>query len=362
VKVGLGVYSGEWVPEEGISPHQVYRNDLAQAGLAEKVGLDSIWYTEHHFLPETQYNPNVMGMCAAVSAVTSRITLGPSVVLGPLYHPIRLAEDCAMVDQLSGGRLVVGIGLGYRDEEYRGIGVQRRHRAPMTEELIEVLRRAWSGQPVDFHGRHFDFEDVAVSPAPCRPGGPPIWIAGYRDVTLERVARLGDGFIMDGGTDSTKFESAGGYNRDIFTRVEEMVALLRQALLRHGRRYDDVEFAMTMGGFLSERGADDAWQQVQDGYMRTRRVYGSWYGIPESETSRWYPRLMTPAQHAARRSEIWLGSPEGVLPLFERLRAIVGERLHVMFRCRYPGVPHERTCASIRLLGQVRDRLVATGS
>jgi probable F420-dependent oxidoreductase len=358
VKIGLGVYSGEWVPEEGITLHQVYANDLSQARLAEEVGLDSIWYTEHHFLPETQYNPNVMGMCAAVAAVTSRITLGPSVALGPLYHPIRLAEDCAMVDQLSNGRLVLGIGLGYRDVEYEGIGVQRRHRAPMTEELIQVMRQAWSHRPVDFHGRHFHFERVPVAPRPCQPGGPPIWIAGYRQVALDRVARMGDGFIMDAGTDSTRFASSGGYNRDVFARVEEMVGLLRRAMAQHGRRYEDVEFAMTLGGFLSEYGADDAWEQVQEAYMHTRRVYGDWYGLPRSETSRWYPRLMTPEQHAARRSEIWLGSPDELVPRFQRLRSIVGPRLHVMFRCKYPGVPHDRTCASIRLLGQVRDRLV----
>ena len=89
MKLGLGVYSAEWIPTEGITHHQVYANDLEQAKLAEKVGLDSVWYTEHHFL---NWNPNVMGMCAAVAAVTSRITLGPSVVLGPLHNPIKLAE------------------------------------------------------------------------------------------------------------------------------------------------------------------------------------------------------------------------------------------------------------------------------
>ncbi len=361
MKLGLGVYSGELLPTEGVTLHQVYRNDLDQARLAEEVGLDSIWYTEHHFLPETQYNPNVMGMCAAVAAVTSRIILGPSVVLGPLYHPIRLAEDAAMVDQLSNGRLVIGVGLGYRDAEYAGIGVQRKHRAPQTEELIQVMRQAWSDQPVNFHGQHFDFDNVAVSPKPYRPGGPPIWVAGSKEVTLTRAARLGDGFIMDGGTDSTKFNEAGGYNRDLFLRVEEMVGRFKEALEAQGRRYEDFEFAMTLGGFVSEDGADDAWQQVQEAYMHTRRVYGDWYGIPPSEYNGWYPKLMTAEQHAARRSEIWLGSPEELIPQFQRLRQIAGERLHVMFRCKYPGIPHEQTCKSIRLLGQIRDRLASPG-
>jgi len=138
VKLGLGVYSAEWIPSEGITHHQVYANDLEQAKLAEQVGLDSIWYTEHHFL---NWNPNVMGMCAAVAAVTSRIQLGPSVVLAPLHNPIKLAEECAMVDVLSNGRFTIGVGLGYRDVEYAGFNVRRPARARMTEELVQVSRK-----------------------------------------------------------------------------------------------------------------------------------------------------------------------------------------------------------------------------
>ena len=128
MKLGLGVYSSEWIPEEGITHHEVYQHDLEQAKLAEQVGLDSIWYTEHHFL---NWNPNVMGMCAAVAAVTNRIQLGPSVVLAPLHNPIKLAEECAMVDVLSNGRFTIGVGLGYRDVEYAGFNVRRAVRAPI---------------------------------------------------------------------------------------------------------------------------------------------------------------------------------------------------------------------------------------
>src|SRR5207247_5987545 len=118
VKLGLGVYSSEWIPSDGIHTHQDYANEIEQVKLAAQVGLDSIWYTEHHFL---NWNPNVMGMCAAVAAVTSRITLGPSVVLAPLHNPIKLAEECAMVDVLSNGRFVIGVGRGYCDREYAGV-------------------------------------------------------------------------------------------------------------------------------------------------------------------------------------------------------------------------------------------------
>ena len=254
MKLGLGVYSAEWIPSEGITHHQVYANDLEQAQLAEAVGLDSIWYTEHHFL---NWNPNVMGMCAAVAAVTSRIQLGPSVVLGPLHNPIKLAEECAMLDVLSNGRFTIGVGLGYRDVEYAGFNVRRAVRAPMTEELVHVMKLAWKGEPVTFRGKHWAFEAVDVYPKPLQKGGPPLWIAGYVDASVDRAARLGDGFSMDGGTDSKSF-GASGYNRDIYWRVQDMVDRYKAALAKHGKRYEDQEFAMTLGGFVSEDGADDA--------------------------------------------------------------------------------------------------------
>ncbi len=358
MKLGLGVYSAEWIPSEGISHHQVYANDLEQAKLAERVGLDSIWYSEHHFL---NWNPNVMGMCSAVAAVTSRITLGPSVVLGPLHNPIKLAEDAAMVDLLSNGRLVIGVGLGYRDVEYAGFNVRRAVRAPMTEELVRVMKQAWREEPVTFRGRHWTFEGVDVHPKPQQPGGPPVWIAGYVDASVDRAARLGDGFIMDGGTDSKSF-GASGYNRDIYWRVGDIVERYKAALARHGKRYEDMEFAMTLGGFVSEQGADDAWDQVKGAYMLTRRTYGSWYGLPPADYADWYPDLMSEQEIAGRRSEIMLGSPEEIAANLRRLRDIVGERLHVMFRVKYPGVPHERVSMAIRLLGQIRDLLKQTAA
>ncbi|MHB8617970.1 MAG: LLM class flavin-dependent oxidoreductase [Chloroflexota bacterium] len=357
MKIGLGVYSTEVLPGEQRTLHQVYQDHLAEARLAEEVGLDSIWYTEHHFLPETGHNPNVMGMCAAAAAVTTRITLGPAVLLGPLYHPIRLAEDCAMVDQLSGGRLTVGIGLGYRDVEFEGLGVHRRERAPRTEELIDVLRQAWGEGTVNHQGRYYRLTDVHVSPSPCRPGGPKIWTAGYRQVSLERAARLADGFIMDAGTDSTRFTEKG-YNTDVFSRVAEVLGWYKQALTNAGRRYQDVDFGLNIGGFLSEHGSDAAWNVLKESYMHTRRVYGDWYGLPPEVYRRWQPAMMTADEIAGRRSEILLGSPEELLPVFRRFRELAGDRLHVLFRNSYPGLSHENTAKAIRLMGQLRDRLL----
>lgn len=88
--------------------------------------------------------------------------------------------------------------------------------------------------------------------------------------------------------------------------------------------------------------------------MSTRRVYADWYGLEPDQYKRWYPKLMTEEEHEARRAELWLGTPDELLPLFRQLDRLCGERLHVMFRTKYPGVPHEQTAKSIQLLGELR--------
>jgi probable F420-dependent oxidoreductase len=358
VRIGLGVYTGECLPTEGISPTEVLQHDIAQAKVAEDAGLDSIWISEHHFLPNG-YNPSVVAMAAAMATATERIRIGPALVLAPLWHPIRLAEDSAMVDVLSGGRYTLGVGLGYRDVEYAGIGVDRRTRGQYLEELVQIVKMAWSDQNVTFHGQVFDYDDVAVYPKPVQEGGIPMWIGGHADAAFRRAARYADGFAMDGGTDSDVF-GEDGHNRDFFWRVEQMVNRYKEALAEEGKDYESQDFSLTIGGFLSENGADDAWAKVQEAYMYTRRVYGDWYGLPKDVYESWYPDRMPPEEHARRRTEIFLGTPDDLAALFRRLRDIVGENLHVMFRSKYPGVDHDTTCASIRLLGEARQRAIAS--
>lgn len=94
--------------------------------------------------------------------------------------------------------------------------------------------------------------------------------------------------------------------------------------------------------------------------MSTRRVYAEWYGLNPADYANWYPKLMTPEEHEARRAELWLGTPDELLPLFRQLQELCGDQLHVMFRTKFPGVPHDATAKSIALLGELR-RSLATG-
>ena len=167
---------------------QVYAEVLEQAAAAESLGYDHVWLTEHHFL-DNGYCPSLLTTAAAVAARTSRIKIGTWVLLLPLHHPLRVAEDAAVVDAISGGRLILGVGLGYRVEEFEAFGVAREDRPALAEEGVEVLRRAWGPGPFSYHGRHLDFENVNVTPKPTG-AGPPIWMAARGPRPARRAARL----------------------------------------------------------------------------------------------------------------------------------------------------------------------------
>ena len=132
-------------PESTLSFLDLYDALLAQVTAAESLGFDSIWLTEHHFTDDG-YLPALMPAAAAIAARTTRVTIGTYVLLAPFYHPLKLAEDAAFVDVLSHGRLRLGIGLGYRAEEFEGFGVPRKERLGRTLETIEIMKRAWTGE------------------------------------------------------------------------------------------------------------------------------------------------------------------------------------------------------------------------
>lgn len=353
MEIGLGVFSGERLPQDEHCQARILEESLAQMRLAEDVGLDAIWITEHHFL-DNGYVGAVLPFAAAAAARTERIRIGVSVALAPLYDPVRLAEDAAFVDQLSGGRFELGLGLGYRDVEYLGFGTHRRERAGRMEEVCTLLRQAWGDGPLDFSGRYFERRGMEVFPKPVRPGGIPLLMGGHAPPALDRVARHADAYIMDGGTDSSVF-GARGHNRDIYGRVAAGVEAYREALRRNGKDEHRLRFYLTLGGFLHPGGADAAWEELAGAYMYTRRVYGEWYGLPPEVYDGWYPERMSAGEHAARRAEVMLGSPEELAPAVLRLRDIVGDGLHVMFRCKYPGIGDRATRTSIELLGRLRE-------
>ncbi|HSJ50720.1 MAG TPA: LLM class flavin-dependent oxidoreductase, partial [Actinomycetota bacterium] len=263
VRIGLGLFTGQVPPGSSRTFSGEYREMLDLVRLAEAAGFDSVWVSEHHGASDG-YLPSLLPMLAAFAAATERVRLGAGLILAPLHHPLRLAEDAAVVDQLSEGRLVLGLGIGWREEEFRMFGVAVRERALRTEETIEILRRAWTGRRFSFHGRAFAFDRVRVTPPPARAGGPPIYLGGYSELAVRRAGRLADGYIADAMPEDDLRravelvdEAARGAGRD--------PARLGLALLQNAFVWpDEGGWGLVAPGVAHQLGAYEAWEAGAD--------------------------------------------------------------------------------------------------
>ena len=177
---------------------RLYAEILDVIAWTEEAGFEGAWVPEHH-LAGDGYIPSPLVALAAIAARTRRLKLGAGIALAPLYHPTRFAEDCAVLDILSGGRVEMGLAIGYRRRETAAFGVDFSRRGRIFDEWLRVVTDLWAGETVDFEGQHFQLKGARVMPPPLR-GRIPLYIGGFADKSVERVIRYGDGYI---GNDDT---------------------------------------------------------------------------------------------------------------------------------------------------------------
>ena len=160
----------------------------------EQLPIDSLWVGGHVASPNP--TPEVMVALARLGALSTRVRIGSSILLLPLYPPAIVAKQIADLDRATGGRVTLGVGIGGEyPAEFRACGVPIGERGPRTDEAIGLLRRFWTAEPVTHHGRFYPVEDVRIHPAPAQPGGPPIIVAGRKPPAMRRAALLGDGWM-----------------------------------------------------------------------------------------------------------------------------------------------------------------------
>lgn len=200
MQIGL-FHSIQW--PEGSDQEARYAQALTQACHADALGFDSVWLTEHHFSRHGIVSDSLM-VLAHLAAHTSHVRLGTAVSVLPLHHPLRLAEAAATVDQLSRGRLDLGIGRGYQPGEFRGFGVDIADKYERFDEALEVLRKVWSTEgPVTHAGRYWSFEDAAPQPRPFQQPHPPLWVATDSPDGLALCAEEDFGVLLPQGTSLT---------------------------------------------------------------------------------------------------------------------------------------------------------------
>jgi alkanesulfonate monooxygenase SsuD/methylene tetrahydromethanopterin reductase-like flavin-dependent oxidoreductase (luciferase family) len=171
----------------------LYAQTLEFITWSESVGFEGAWVPEHHGADDG-YVPSPLVTLAAIAARTRTIKLGSAIALAPLYHPVRFAEECAVLDILSNGRLEMAVAIGYRRREAQAYGVDFSSRGRRTDEFLEIVRRLWAGETFSYDGKHFTLKNASIVPTPPR-GRIPLYLGGFTDKALERTAKYGDGYF-----------------------------------------------------------------------------------------------------------------------------------------------------------------------
>lgn len=196
-RVNFGLWYDFRNPEPWRLPFErLYAETLDQIARAEELGFDSVWLTEHHFA-EDGYTPSPLVIAGAIGQRTRRIRIGTNLMLITIHDPVRLAEDAATLSLLTGGRFDLGVATGYRQLEFDAFKRKLVNRPSLIEEGVEIVRRAWRGDPIDFHGKRFSYGDIRVTPTPEH--APRLLIGGMAEPAIHRAARIGDGFLSTGG-------------------------------------------------------------------------------------------------------------------------------------------------------------------
>ena len=196
----FGIYSSIADPPAGDNLADRVDEVVAEAKLAEAVGFDSCFFGEHH-QDKDGFLPAPLIVSAAVSAQTTTLNLGTSVILLPLHHPVRLAEDVITLDIVSRGRFILGVGLGYQPADFRTFDIAIEQRVSRFEEQVEIIRQCWGGERFDFSGEHFNLDDITIRPRPYSEPAPPLWIGASRIPGARRAGRIADGFVAGPSTD-----------------------------------------------------------------------------------------------------------------------------------------------------------------
>jgi alkanesulfonate monooxygenase SsuD/methylene tetrahydromethanopterin reductase-like flavin-dependent oxidoreductase (luciferase family) len=172
----------------------LYAQTLELIAFSESIGFDGAWVPEHHGAADG-YAPSPLVILAAIAARTNRIRLGSAIALAPLYHPVRFAEECAILDILSNGRLEMALAVGYRRREAEAYGIDFSSRGSRTDEFLEIVRRLWAGETFSYHGKHFSLKNASIVPTAAGGRRIPLYMGGFTPKALERTAKYADGYF-----------------------------------------------------------------------------------------------------------------------------------------------------------------------
>ena len=315
------------------APVERFRQTVALTRLARDAGFDSIACGQHFLAPPYQ-NLQSIPLLARLAAESGSMSLVLSVMLLPLYNPVILAEDVASLDVISEGRVVFGVGLGYRDVEYQAAGIRRAERIPRFEEALTLIRRLWTEDDVTFHGRHFDLDHGTCTIRPVQRPHPPIWVAANNDSAIRRAGRLRCAWLVNPHATTE-------------TLIRQ-TALYREALAAAGQKADsadDPEFPIIKELHVADT-HEEALAVARPYLEKKYQAYADWgqdKELPGDESFR-------VSFDELAKDRFILGSVEEVVEQIDAQHRRLGVD-HFIFRIWWPGMPAEYASRVVELLG-----------
>jgi alkanesulfonate monooxygenase SsuD/methylene tetrahydromethanopterin reductase-like flavin-dependent oxidoreductase (luciferase family) len=307
-----------------------FRGHLEQVRLARSVGFSTVWASQHFLSqPFTYFQP--IPMLSRLAAEAEGMTLGTGIIILPLFQPLDVAEQMATLDVICGGRTILGVGLGYRDEENAAFGIDPKTRVGRLEEGIAVIERLWNGEPVTYDGAHYTLRDVQISMRPAQRPRPPIWLAANMDSGVRRAARLGDAWLLNPHTTLPSLERQLKTFHDERARLGKPrardIPLIKECVVA-----EDTKTALA-----------DARPYLEAKY----KAYQKWNqddALPKGET-------FDLGFEDLARDRFIVGDPARVVDEIDRYRERLGVT-EMSFRVQWPGMPQAAILRSIRLLGE----------
>lgn len=315
-----------FIPTEGGT---FFNEALAEAVYGEELGFDSVWLEEHHSI-RNHYWPSPLMALAGIATRTTRILLGTDIVVLPFYHPVRVAEDTAMLDVISGGRAIFGAAIGYRPPEFELYDISVDDRGARYVEMLKIMRALWTQDDVDYKGRFFKIKGC-IEPKPTRPI--PIWLGGWGDLSLKRAAQLGDAWVPGPTANLEKLLNAQKQYRAFLSDV--------------GKDPESAPNPLTREVVIAET-RERAWELAEKYVMvNYRDEYGGGWKHPLIGSQDQTPVAL----ESLSRDRFIVGHPDDCISQIKRFVETFGVD-HLICRLYFAGMPHEHIMNELKLLAQ----------
>jgi alkanesulfonate monooxygenase SsuD/methylene tetrahydromethanopterin reductase-like flavin-dependent oxidoreductase (luciferase family) len=298
---------------------------VEQVRVARQSGFSSLLFP-HHYLTEPLQMLQIAPLMAYLLPEAKGMTIGGNILLLPLLNPVHVAEESATLDVLSAGNFILGVGLGYRAGEFDAFGISPKERAARFTESIQLMRALWAGGKITFQGRFWSVKDHGISLKPCRPGGPPVWVAGLVEAAVKRAARIGDAWLISNAT--TLGDTA------------PMMRVYRETLASLGKTV--TEFPIARECYVGTSHAT-AMEECRAALEYKYNSYAAWGMVSPTAN-------MTFEEMA--RDRFIIGDKVSVKEEIVRWHETLGVN-HLIMRVQWPGLEQERVLGSIRRLAEI---------